>query len=97
GTPQRARAGPGLCGDFLPCPSGAHALRAFGNDVGARPRGCVPGLNQDPPALACASQSEAPGQLAAVEGEDQVAGLIAGDLGESFIPDDHSAAAPAAV
>ena len=95
GTTALTTAGPGLpCSDFLPGPSGAHARRAFRNDVRARPRGGVPGLNQDPPALACAGQGEASGQLAAVQGEGQVAGVIAGDLGGSLVPDDHSAAAP---
>ena len=48
-------------------------------------RGCVPGLDQDPPLLACAGQAEAPGQLAAVEGEGQVAAiaiLLAGPAGK---------------
>ena len=29
-----------------------------------------------------------------MQGEDQVAGLVAGYLGGSLVPDDHSAAAP---
>jgi signal transduction histidine kinase len=80
--------------DFLPCPSAAHARRMFRNDVRAGPRGGVPGLNQDPPALACAGQGEASGQLAAAQGESEVAGLVAGYLGGALVPDDHRAATP---
>src|ERR1700722_16483025 len=94
GTSLRAPARSGLSGDFLPGPSSAYARRPFGNDVRAGPRAGVSCLDQDPPALSCASQREASGQLAAAEGEGQAAGFIAGDLGESLVPDDHRAAAP---
>ena len=80
--------------DFLPGPAGAHASRAFRDDVGARPRGAVSGLNEDPAALAGTGQGEAPGQLAAMQGDGQMARVVAGDLGGSLVPDDHGAAAP---
>jgi hypothetical protein len=80
--------------DLLPGPAAAHASRTFRDDVGARPRGAVCGLDQDPAALAGAGQGEASGQLAAVQGDRQVARVIAGDLSGSLIPDDHGAAAP---
>src|SRR5215472_15258608 len=80
--------------DFLPGPAGAHASRAFRDDVGARPRRAVSGLDQDPAALAGTGQGEAPGQLAAIQGDGQMARVIAGDLGASLVPDDHGAAAP---
>ena len=53
----------------------------------------IAGLDQNPAALAGAGQGESSGELAAVQQDGQMAGLITDDLSIALIPDDHRARA----
>jgi hypothetical protein len=52
----------------------------------------ITGLDQDPAVLAGTGQRESPGELAAVQNDGQMVGLITDDLSGALIPDDHRAA-----
>src|SRR5260221_8481589 len=67
--------------------------RRLGGDARPRPRLLVAARDENPAALAGAGQGEPAGELAAAQGEREVACLVAGDLGWALIPDDHGAAA----
>ena len=49
----------------------------------------ITGLDQDPAVLAGTGQRESSGELAAVQDDGQVVGLITDDLSGALIPDDH--------
>jgi len=53
----------------------------------------ITGLDQDPPVLTGTGQRESPGELAALQNDGQMVGLIADDLSGALIPDDHRAGA----
>src|SRR6516165_3076891 len=67
--------------EFLPGPPAAHAPGPLRGDVRARPGLPVPGLDENPPALARAGQREAAGQLTAMRREGQMTWLVAHDIG----------------
>src|ERR1700759_5733506 len=81
-----------LMPEFLPDAAAPHASRPLRHDVRPGTRRLIADLDQDPAPLAGPGQREAPGQLAAVQHEGDVPGLVPDHLGGPLVPDDHRAA-----